>query len=434
MRQAFQISHGRVEEQLVSSVSSSAKFALVLLILLVTLGPLTNSALEIAGFGSQGDEGNAFRQATYGFSFLLTIFVTGAYIHPRSLLEIPATLIVTIIWFGVTLIWAVDQGIGTRRWLLTTIILVNTFLIVRHCGYEITLKMVRWIAALVLIANYLAVAIVPDWAIHQYDAGDENLGGTWRGVLMHKNNAGAMCAFTILFFGIDARRVPFLLKIAIMCAAMFFLFKTGSKTSLVVVGISYVSGLLYLAYNRYYKNLIYLLLGLLVAITLTSGLYFASELIDAFNNPQTLTGRVQIWHPLVQYWKQNWLTGSGFGSFWDIGTLRLVAQYLPVGSEWVADVVSGHNGYLDILVQTGIIGLILAVLSTVVKPLVGLIEGQVSSSAHGGLFLSTLIFVTIHNLTESDLFQRDATVHSYLMIILALLSIENVAPANAAQG
>jgi O-antigen ligase len=80
-------------------------------------------------------------------------------------------------------------------------------------------------------------------------------------------------------------------------------------------------------------------------------------LLGRAEESDTLSGRAFIW-PLVTYFigQRPWL-GYGFESFWNASNIELVSEELTWG------VREAHNGYLDILLSTGIVGLTLAVLA-----------------------------------------------------------------------
>jgi O-antigen ligase len=81
---------------------------------------------------------------------------------------------------------------------------------------------------------------------------------------------------------------------------------------------------------------------------------------------------VQIWPILFDFWKDHPLTGSGYGAFWDIRDPQPIYEYMsgyPAWQAWIADLTSAHNGYIDLLVQTGLPGLVLGVCATLLAPL-----------------------------------------------------------------
>lgn len=70
----------------------------------------------------------------------------------------------------------------------------------------------------------------------------------------------------------------------------------------------------------------------------------------------TLTGRLQLWKYLFEdvITKKPWL-GHGFGAFWEISTNRKIISE-EIG--WDYAVLISDNGFLDIFIHLGMVGLI----------------------------------------------------------------------------
>lgn len=73
------------------------------------------------------------------------------------------------------------------------------------------------------------------------------------------------------------------------------------------------------------------------------------------DNITSLSGREPLWHELLRILPNSLWTGQGFGAFWTPERLQQI--YAVTG--WPA--VNAHNGFLDEMLATGIIGLALAV-------------------------------------------------------------------------
>ncbi len=114
-----------------------------------------------------------------------------------------------------------------------------------------------------------------------------------------------------------------------------------------------------------------LCLGPVVALnvlTLGSALVPA---IAAFNKgalrDPTFTGRLDIWRfGFAKLWEQPW-AGYGFESFWKSEAIVRMEANLEL-SWMVQNSVHGHNGYLDVALGMGLIGLALTLWTFIVKP------------------------------------------------------------------
>jgi len=139
------------------------------------------------------------------------------------------------------------------------------------------------------------------------------------------------------------------------------------------------------------------------------------------SDESTLTGRVQIWPLLIEYWQDHKWFGSGFGSFWNIQGSQPIEGFTH---GWISEIASAHNGFLDLVVQTGLPGLILAILATLIAPLYRLLSGTQIERSRACLLLAILCFCLGHNITESSLFDRDAVPQVFLMLGIGLLNAE----------
>jgi exopolysaccharide production protein ExoQ len=69
----------------------------------------------------------------------------------------------------------------------------------------------------------------------------------------------------------------------------------------------------------------------------------------------TFTGRTHLWEDILREVADHWVIGSGFQGFWVLDNPELLALYdIYI---WLPN--QAHNGYLDILNEVGIIGLVL---------------------------------------------------------------------------
>lgn len=390
-------------------------FAFIAILTLTLLGPLMT-----IGFGGMSGEGNVPRQVAYLLSFGLAIFAIRPVTNPERLLVVPVPLGIALLWCWASLTWAVEPDIAFRRLILTTVIIWSVFILIRQLGYEKTIALTRFALVGILIANYLAVIIWPQYGIHQANEPfDRALVGNWRGTMLQKNLAGLTSALALLLFAFDARRISWIIRGIVIAASAFFLFKTSSKTSVGVCAGAIVFGLAYLYTTVRYR---------IAALTLLGVAAFAGALyVNAYEymifqvvGDQTFTGRTLIWQALTKYSEDHPLLGSGYGSFWNIGPTSPIYQY---STSWVTGLATGHNGFLDILAQVGIPGFILVVTATVIWPAIRLFA--TSAGERGALVAAIFLFCVIHNMTESSLFDRDAIGEVFLMIAIALIATLN---------
>ncbi len=391
-------------------------FALIVLLVMALAGNVwdTNTKASLTGAG------NPVRQAIYFGCVLLTIWAVRPLDQPKRLLAVPVLIVIALGWCLLSLTWAIEPAIASRRLLLTAIIIWQIFMTTQQLGYARTLGVLRWVMVALLLTNYLAVLMFPETGVQQPDEIERQLAGNWRGVLEHKNFAGATCAITILLFVFDAKRIPMAVRAAVIAAAAVFLYFSVSKTSMGLIGFSLAAGFLFQRYNAQYRAALIVALVVVAIVLAILANIQRDPLAANFNDANALTGRIQIWWMLTSYAADHWLLGAGYGSFWDIGPNSPVFHY---GKGWVTELTVGHNGFLDLLTQIGLPGVVLVVAAVFVEPMWRLLTRQDLAPSHGALLISLLVFEVAHNTTESSMFMRDSIVEVCMMLTIALIGV-----------
>lgn len=400
-------------------ISTLRRWAMMLalgsLVYLVLMGtnPMSDKVKTVPYTG----DGDIVRQIWYSISFLLAVWAIDPLKRPAQLQVFPPLLLIFFIWCWISLTWAIEPSIAMRRLALTTIVAFTLFASVRELGYDRVISLIRWLLVLNLVMNYVALAVTPV-AIHGYEANDPGIIGDWRGVMAQKNFAGAVCVLTLFMFLLDAERIKLWIRLPILAAAAYFLYRTHAKTSEGLLALSLPCAIMFYFYNPRYRALAIPFLAIFFAI-LAAIIAVNMDAIHAFfNDPQSLTGRVQIWPRLLTYAQDNWLLGTGFGSYWNIGPRSPAFIY---SEGWVAGLGNGHNGYLDLLTQLGFPAVIFAVFVVVVLPIGKLIASMTVPRGKGALMIAMMLFCSLHNFTETSLFDRDAIIQVFLMLSVAMV-------------
>jgi O-antigen ligase len=137
-------------------------------------------------------------------------------------------------------------------------------------------------------------------------------------------------------------------------------------------------------YIYYAENVLQTILGPLVP-------YLTRGNVEATEN---LTGRVPLWQALIeQVWQHPWL-GAGFAAFWSPVNISELA------STAVAGRASAHNGYLEELVNTGVVGLTILLAFCLGTLTVALRRGR-RGDPLGWLLFLFMVFYLLLNLTNA---------------------------------
>lgn len=270
---------------------------------------------------------------------------------------------------------------------------------------------VTWIAA---GASLAAAVLIPSSA---YDMGE--YANAIRGVFNQKNSLGdAMVAGTLaLMYVVLKRRRVIALDIATLVMAAVIIKLAQSTTALLLFMMIVTSTLYALLLMRGTAGSIFCMI-LLTVLILSFILVITMDpkaVYGALGKNETLTGRVQIWTAVKQA-SGGWpLLGFGYSAFWLPDTHMVGDIWYEVG--WKAP--SAHSGYIDTIVQIGLVGLAvlgwIAVL-TAFRALKALGTGLL---AEGWWALTMLGILAFYNYDESSLPQPDIHMFQWVLAFLA---------------
>jgi O-antigen ligase len=385
---------------------------------MILLAPAMIVREVTAGDVSYSGEGSIVRQIGYVLILGFSIFAAMRQGGGARTLIVPWPLLLALGWCWISLTWAINPGVAVRRLVLMTIVVWNTFIIMQAAGYERTIKILRILFVAALAADYITVLVDPAMGIHMMLDSDIQLTvvGNWRGLMGHKNIAGAACAITIMLFVFDAKQIKPWIRAAVILASCFFLYKAQSKTSVGMLAIAILCGWIFQRYDQRIRNFAIPMIMFVSAIGWFLYSTYQTFVFDNLLNPKFFTGRGFIWDAMIRYAGEHILLGAGYGSFWDAGQDSPIYDY---GQGFVKTAGSGHNGYLDLLVSVGLPGMLLVVFAAVIWPVWKLLASRITPE-RGALAVGLLLFCMGHNVTESSLLERDTLIGIVMMIGVAI--------------
>ncbi len=188
--------------------------------------------------------GDSVRQILNVGIFLIAFVRLGVGRDLRQMM-LPASLGVLLMWCWASALWALDPSIALRRLALLTIILLTIRMCVQQAGFDRTTAALRYMLLGTIALCFISIAVLPS-AIHRAtDTIDTDLVGDWRGILYHKNFAGAVCGIAIVQLAFAGRAVGWKLRWSGLAAAAYFLYRTKSKTSMGILAVGLAAGALY---------------------------------------------------------------------------------------------------------------------------------------------------------------------------------------------
>lgn len=376
---------------------------------------------DLSDFVANSDEGDKVRQIFY-LSIAGLVFYASARKGLGDMVRaFPMSIMLLFGWCFLTVFWAVVPEISVRRVVLAFIIVYSTITIIYLLGAIKVMDLLYKVLTILLIINFLSVILVPGLAIHSAMERDADLIGAWHGAMPHKNIASAVSALSCIFFGYRAYVRRSIVDAILMILSVVFLIGTKGKTALGILIPCLISAILYTYAYRLPRHRIVVMMGLFfgtIIIALLIAL-FGNVIAGVLSDPDAFTGRVSIWQIVLRYSEGHLLAGSGFGSFWLIGG---ASPILRIGGDrpWLFGVAHSHNGYLEMLVTTGIPGLALTILCFVILPFYRFFVAPVEYRNLNGLCFGVWMFCVLYNLLETQLLNRDRQVWVIMLVVVTV--------------
>ena len=254
---------------------------------------------------------------------------------------------------------------------------------------------------------------------------------TWGGAYGHKQNFGSHMTLSLvaLFtFATNAKRHRFFAWVGMSLVAGFVIL-SGSKSSLVfsILILSMLS--LYRKYRWRGKiTVLFLDLGILILGGLVTVVIIQwVPLVISLGKDPTLSLRTITWSNVIPMILERLWLGYGRFGFWNnpqLVTEAFRGKYGPGINAYIPP--HAHNGYLDLMLDVGLIGasfFLISFLTTYAKAL----DRAYSSKKLGDIWpLAFLTFLLVDNLTESHLMRLQSVF--WVLYVAVTLSLRKIFP------
>jgi O-antigen ligase len=224
------------------------------------------------------------------------------------------------------------------------------------------------------------------------------------GVTNDKNSLGILCAlcgiglfWNLLLMwrnkAISANKLKVLIQAFILAMTIHLLWMAKSATSKVcfILGLCILAAVTMEVVRKHIKS--YILFGIFIVSLFYMLVDFGPLLMATLGRDETLTGRTEIWGQVIEM-VANPAIGVGYGSFW-LGD-RLESLW---NAHWFHP-TEAHNGYLEIYLDLGIIGIVL-LLGIIISSFRTACKALISDFGYGSLRLAILTICILYNMTES---------------------------------
>lgn len=369
----------------------------ILLFLLLVLVTGTGQAIFAGGNVSTSGSSQPLTQAVLALIYL-SLFLTVLWRFRKTALFLVLkerwTLIVCL-WAAASTLWSVSPTETLRH----SLALVGTSLAGLYIGmrYEPKqqLKMFALVIGLGAIASLAAGLLVPGIGVTP--------GGDWQGVYFPKNSLGrimslgALC-FALLALGERRNRVV-RGGMFFLCCALLVL--SGSATALIVCLLIFsLFPLRRILYLRTRPLIAAMIAGGVVATAIVLwAVDHLDQILDSLGRSSSLTGRVPLWQIVIKEIAERPFRGFGFSAFWTSWEGERVSDTVA----WDVPVPNAHNGFLEVWLGIGLIGLAILLIGMGRSFLFAVRRARADGEFDHLWPMILLIFIVLYNLTENSL-------------------------------
>ncbi len=319
-----------------------------------------------------------------------------------------------ILIFTLSAFWSETPEITLKASLVLLIITLVGIYMGKQYTWPELYKFILWLNLIILLYSVAKPATRAD--------------GAWAGILGHKNPFSFFMAQTAVIWLVNAVYSPKQRRLSVVVAllALYGLNRGQSGASkvllIVLLGLwAYLSFIKRLSAQwAFVAVVLFMVVSIILGIIITENL--EAIVVDGLGKSMTLTGRTEFWPLIVDKINERPFFGYGVVGFWQAWRAgENPARNIVVASSGFVPPHS-HNGFLDLALEVGWIGLGLFSLSffnTLAKGVQYLTQAKLPE---GGLAIFLLVYTLMTNLTEGGLFGITGIWFWYIVVTARLNS------------
>lgn len=376
--------------------------------------------------------GSITSQLVLGTCYLIAAFLlitsrrsTQILLRAWPVLLLPALAIVSTAW-------SADPALTLRRAFALLGIVLFGLSLSASFSFQSCISVVTRALASAMLLSIVWVVLFPAYGLHQAtDAVQAVHAGLWRGIFAHRNILGGAFAGITLTFLLVYGRYAFknlIVRLGAIAVTLACLVGANSGTGYVIAVAMplFAFSMAFVATQPPRKRLQLLLVVLIaIAILLTLADELGTVVLQALGKQTDLTGRTIYWYYIIQLLGSDLLLGHGYSA----GLLVLDQK---IGALTNATLTSAHNGYLELLIYFGFVGLAIAmlVLAWLLWGAIRLVViGPSSLSIQSTFPVVVVVFALAHNVVESSFVVPNSLVTLLLAVAAGMLArVHDAAP------
>lgn len=281
----------------------------------------------------------------------------------RNFFQLNLPIVLFFFYCAASIAWADDPALAFKRWIKAAGEVIVLLVVLTDPNPQAAFRRVFTRVSFVLIPlSVLFIFVIPSFGT-SYDPVSRKT--YYSGVCTWKNQLGLLCMLAGLASlwqvirvyrdrGMKHRFRYLSAHLLIFAVSAALIVKADAMTSLSCLGLA--SAMMLVAAQKWAPRRpagIFLLVASTVGIALFAVFIdTAGTLLHSIGRNSTLTGRTRIWEAVLAQ-HTNPLLGTGFESFWMGARMQSVWDMSQVG------INEAHNGYLEMYLNLGLIGVVL---------------------------------------------------------------------------
>jgi hypothetical protein len=322
--------------------------------------------------------------------------------------------------------WSNTWAVTLHRSLVFTFAsLAAVFLGLRY-SVKSFLQVLCWFGVTVVTASLALVFINPTLGTDLAPV----YAGAWRGVFWHRNQLGNILpvltlVFLFCFFSLKFNEAPGKKSLAIIfyflsLVEVFFAKSASGYIIVILLQLAFGMAFLWLKIRHFLRPWHYYAVMMVSIVAAAGVLLNLGFIFGLLNREVNLTGRIPMWGILFRdvFPLNPWL-GHGFGTIWADLSFRIRMRDI---AGWPYPIMIGDNGFVDILLNLGVVGLILF-LWNYIKVWINSIPYFLKELSLEGFFpFIFLIYTFLANLTFSLFMETEVFVWMLIVTMMVIVT------------
>lgn len=395
--------------------------------------------MQIWGIPLPGDSADPTEGSFIDRWFYLCLIGIGLYILNKRKLDWSAirsensSLFVLLVFMVISTTWSDFPMVSFKRFIKVVGACVMALVVLTEPNrFEAIIAVIRRCAYIHIPMSIITIRYFRDIGL-SYDWSGSS--AAWQGISTSKNTLGQVAMTSALCFIWECLRHPRKkegrkIDYLYILMSLYLLKGSDSEWSLTSVSVFLLGLLVLFVLQRlkntpakavlFFKYVCSFIICILSIVIVHACVNFNEDsvmglVIKTLGRDMTLTGRTEIWSDVFDVAARNPLLGVGYGGFW-IGRLANI----PWTEKLTWTLAQAHNGYVDMYLQIGWIGVILfavLVISTIGK----LARAFQADKVYGQFCMTFFIIILYVNITESTLLRGDH--NQWFLFLLTILVV-----------